>query len=365
MNITFLYPPTNQQVTGGGSVHFQQIAKHLALAGNNLGILSDKPEAPEFKHFSPTPVSLYKAQRWTDCYYSRLRPTGTVPFRIPRTLQYMRKINPKPIVWEINAPVHEGVILGKFDVAECQRREQLLREAAKNVAGAICVSKEISEYAEQILGIKNVRYIPNGGDISLFDEPTASAENPLAGIPGPIYFWMGSGELPWEGDRLMIDLALRLQETGKPGTVVLAGTPRPDIHETPDNLIRLGRIAHAELPGILKSSDVCFALYDIEAFSRHGYQFYNSPLKLYEYMCAGKPIIATNAGEINRTLEHNSDGMLVDNELDEIINVLERIEHEDGLSNKLAARSREKVQSLYSWEHAAQKTMDLVHSLIK
>lgn len=275
----------------------------------------------------------------------------------------MLKFSSKPIVWEINAPIYEGVILGKFSTAECQRRESSLRKLAKDVAGAICVSEEIVKYAQQTLDMGNVRYVPNGGDMSPFSSPVVSEENPFERIPGPIYFWMGSGELPWEGDKLMIALAERLEETGRPGTVVLAGTPRPDISATPKNLIQLGRVPHADLPNILKHSDVCFALYDIGAFSKFGYKFYNSPLKLYEYMCAGKPIIGTNAGEITRTLEHNLDGFLVDNDIDEIMGILDTLQKDRNLAHRIAENARSKVQTQYSWEHAAQKTMDLIHHL--
>ena len=66
-----------------------------------------------------------------------------------------------------------------------------------------------------------------------------------------------------------------------------------------------GAIPPESVPEMLASMDVAVAPYP--ALS----QFYLSPLKLYEYMAAGLPIVASRIGQIEEVIQHGKTGMLV------------------------------------------------------
>src|SRR5829696_4505234 len=66
-----------------------------------------------------------------------------------------------------------------------------------------------------------------------------------------------------------------------------------------------GAIPPESVPEMLASMDIAVAPYPPLT------QFYFSPLKLYEYMAAGLPIVASRIGQIEEVIEHGQTGMLV------------------------------------------------------
>jgi glycosyltransferase involved in cell wall biosynthesis len=75
--------------------------------------------------------------------------------------------------------------------------------------------------------------------------------------------------------------------------------------ELSDRVRFTGAIAPELVPGYLASMDVALAPYPALA------QFCSSPLKLYEYMAAGLPIVATRIGQIEEVIQHGETGILV------------------------------------------------------
>lgn len=78
-----------------------------------------------------------------------------------------------------------------------------------------------------------------------------------------------------------------------------------------DRFIFTGKVPHEQIGGYIAAFDICLAPFNPvkhEPFKKYGYFF--SPLKIFEYMAAGKAIISTNVGSLPRILgEHR--GILV------------------------------------------------------
>ena len=73
-----------------------------------------------------------------------------------------------------------------------------------------------------------------------------------------------------------------------------------------------GVLPHAALPAVLASADIGVAPFDP---SRHGplrLGFYWSPLKIFEYMAAGLPIVAPALPRLRQLVEHGREGVLYD-----------------------------------------------------
>src|SRR5262249_7750276 len=65
-----------------------------------------------------------------------------------------------------------------------------------------------------------------------------------------------------------------------------------------------GNVAHLEMPGLLAAMDAGVAPY-VDAPD-----FYFSPLKIYEYMAAGLPVVASDAGDIATLVRDGETGLL-------------------------------------------------------
>jgi polysaccharide pyruvyl transferase CsaB len=128
-----------------------------------------------------------------------------------------------------------------------------------------------------------VLLLPNAVDTHLFD-PFVSHSRP-ADLPTarPIYLYVGS---LW-GDWFDWDLLLRVARTSPKASVVVIGDYRGQCPGSAPNLHFLGLKPQSELPAYLAHADV-----GILPWRQHAITAGTSPLKVYEYLAMGLPVVA-------------------------------------------------------------------------
>jgi glycosyltransferase involved in cell wall biosynthesis len=135
---------------------------------------------------------------------------------------------------------------------------------------------------------KRLLLLPNGVDHEHYAAiPASTQPGPW---PGPVFGYTGS----IHADRFDVDLCASLAGAFPEGSVVLTG---PD-HLTPADKEKLaphrnvhitGPVPYARIPEAMSRFDVCIVPH-VES------EFTNSlnPLKLWEYLASGKPVVSTN-----------------------------------------------------------------------
>src|SRR6266478_1027903 len=99
-----------------------------------------------------------------------------------------------------------------------------------------------------------------------------------------------------------------------------------------------GAIAHTDVPGLLASMDAAVAPYPDLA------DFYFSPLKVYEYMAAGLPVVASRVGQLAQLIRHEDNGLLYPpSDTAALAAALERLRREPALRQRLGRAARELV----------------------
>jgi len=205
MNIGYIvnfkwYPPKS-----GGSVHAYQLALQLAKRGHSIStIFYDESRAPNLK--------IYRRRQFLrflndiDVLYIRTHGSfGVEKFTLMKTL----KLFSLPAIWEINAPLEELLTFGgTFKEIKWLNQKRIL--FAKLVNAAICVSKELKEYAVETLGIKNSYVVPNGSDCSLFC-PEKKEEDIYKDYKECFkVIWTGSARYVWQGIDIILQIAKRM-----------------------------------------------------------------------------------------------------------------------------------------------------------
>jgi len=161
-----------------------------------------------------------------------------------------------------------------------------------------------------------------------------SAPLVLKAIPDTMFLIVGEGELKNE----LVNLAKKMGVS--------------------DKCIFTGNVPYEKVPLYINMADVCVVPKKVLGF---GY----SPLKLYEYMACGKPVIATNTAGFEILEKHNA-GLLVNPENpEELSNAIIKLLLNRKLREQMGANGRELVVREYSWESIAKKTIEVFNDLLE
>ncbi len=156
----------------------------------------------------------------------------------------------------------------------------------------LAVADLVVTCSEQVMEAKSGRArriinVPNGVDFDAYNRPLATGAPPpeeISRLKGPVIGF--SGVLDGRIDEAFLaEAAARYPEY----EFVLLGPARkafPQL-EALDNIHFLGNRPRTELPGFVNSFDLCLIPYQLNDFVKS-----ISPTKLYEYLAAGKPVLA-------------------------------------------------------------------------
>lgn len=150
-------------------------------------------------------------------------------------------------------------------------------------------------------GIKNkskMIYVPNGIDLEFFEKADKSFPEEFKNIPEPRIIYVGAIS-EWFDVDLIYYCASKLSLC----SFVIIGPPKKDLSKLKNlkNIYILGLKSHNKIPGFLTHSQVGIIPFDTRNYS----DLVNSinPLKLYEYLVCGLPVVSMKWEEI-AALEH-------------------------------------------------------------
>jgi glycosyltransferase involved in cell wall biosynthesis len=117
-----------------------------------------------------------------------------------------------------------------------------------------------------------------------------------------------------------------------------------------------GQVPPGEIPAHLDACDILVAPH---VPLPGGVEFYGSPTKLFEYMAAGKAIIASRLGQIGDVLEHGVTALLVDpGDEGMLAEALHTLADASGLRLDLGAKARQQAIERHSWRLNARRVID-------
>jgi glycosyltransferase involved in cell wall biosynthesis len=143
------------------------------------------------------------------------------------------------------------------------------------------------------MGPRRMLHLPNGVDVAHFTEGDRSMPSDLADIPRPIAIYVGAMD-EWFDFKAVNAMAAAL-----PGvSFVLIGPPELAKRRlaTRANLHLLGPRPYDQLPGYLHNADVGLIPFDVSGNPRVVNTIH--PLKLYEYLACGLPVVSSSWPEI-------------------------------------------------------------------
>lgn len=253
--------------------------------------------------------------------------------------------------------------LKAYFVAHSRIKLFILKKALEFSDKIIAVTPGIKANLEKIYGIpgEKIVVISNGANTSLFkplDQKDCRKELNLD--PEIFYVCFVGNIAPWQGLEYLVkaspSILSRFPECRF--LIVGDGVMKNELHKlsrelgVEDKLIFTGVVAYDRVPIYINASDVCIAPFILARNAKIGL----SPLKLYEYMACGKPVVASNISGVLDTLEASRGGIPVLPENPDALSeaVLKLLENPD-LRGKLGSKGLSYVTENYSWYSVAKQ----------
>ena len=282
-----------------------------------------------------------------DLIYERYSPFGIAGGIIARH----RNI---PHVLEVNSPLaREGT----------QYRNQALPEVAGELEVSaftattriIAVSDALrDELVEAGVNAAKVTVIPNGVDISLFGEPAVGRvpkfkEKFVIGFVGSLK--------PWHGIEILAEAFRELASDSRFHLLVVGDGPSADVLEkleqdVPDQVTRIGAVPHEDVAGYMQAMDVAVAPYPRLD------HFYFSPLKVLEYMAAGRVVVASDIGQLAYLIRNNETGILLPpGDCSALVDTLRNLIENRERCKQFGLAAAAEARKYHSWSQRAKEIL--------
>jgi starch synthase len=361
-----LYSAIDQVVPGtkGGSVHVTSVAEGLAALGHEVHVLVTPGDGPfpmgAVRWIPMSPPSGRNQLRWMRSGAVRRLAQDLKPDVVMEryynfggeAILHARRLGALAVL-EVNAPVvdHPGSRKAALDRALVLRPMQRWREricAAADVivspsAGILPPDTPREKILELEWGADTDRFRPGLHDPLPFTPP-----------PGIVAVFAGAFR-SWHGAVHLAHAIRRLRERGRRDLSALFigdGPELPAVRAAAaslDHVVFTGALPHDLMPAALAAAHIGVAPFDIAAHKPLALGFYWSPLKMFEYMAAGLPVVAPAVARIPQLVAPEREGILYDPaDPGALAQALERLA-EDGLRARLGAAGRDRAVREYSW----------------
>ena len=249
------------------------------------------------------------------------------------------------------------------DIAAHERIDTASFRAAEQrfAARADLVLASAPALAERLRSIsRNVLYAPNVADTDLFAQaltpsPPAALDPQMAALPAPRIVFTGAIVTMKLDLPLLAELArLRPQWSFALVGPVGPGEPHADVSAIADvpNVHLLGPRAYAQLPDVLRAADA-----GLIPYARNQLTTSIFPMKVYEYLAAGLPVVATPLPALEGVAE-----ILTASDAETMARLLDRALAQDSPERR-AERSRE--AAAHSWDRRLEEIAAAIEALGK
>ena len=232
----------------------------------------------------------------------------------------------------------------------------------------ICISEGLKDHLRSAWNIEDNKLVvlPCAADVDAFGQMhnSESVRRALGLTAEPVVMWVG-GFYPWHDlDLLLKSFILVLQRRSNARLVLVGDGPtRALVEQTVEqnglgqSVIFTGAVPHTRVPDMLSIADVAVVPSSSVSAGRGGT---GTPLKLFEYMAAGKAIVATALSEAAEVIRHGHDGLLVEaGSVDKFAQAVLALLGDPLTRERLGKNARRRAVEQYSWEEYTRRLEEI------
>jgi len=385
----------------GSSTHVYELARNLVKLGHEVHVVARRVDLSQQKEEVRDGISIHRFQR--GIFISSRRSSfadmssrgsyqGSTPSLIWKSYEaYLRTIFPVYIGAEVARIVKKYSIdliferessFGAGAMASVLTGRPFVLEVIGDRVTRFQVrrSKRIIAYSGDMFAGKveasRVEVVTGAVDTETFKPDTPSGKNVrvrYALVDSPVVGYVGTFQ-EWHGLDELIRAAAQLIPRIPQLKFLMVG---PYYRETEARVLAAGiggsfvftgPVSYEQVPSFMNASDVLVAPYNPdkirskEQVRRHGL---GSPLKVFEYMAVGRPVITTDVKPISDPIENGVTGYLVPpGDSDALASAILSVLRDRQGAEEIGAAGRRSVIANYSWGLVAKELVGIFQDVL-
>ncbi len=202
--------------------------------------------------------------------------------------------------------------------------------------------------------------LPNGIDLEVFGPERNRAVIETPALERPIFLYSGRA-YAWKGIKTIVEALDR----NKNLKAVFVGGSKEELESVlhtsvPETLISVGRRPFTEIPSWLAWADVFL----VGGTAKDRYSFFEtSPMKLFEYLAYGKPIVAVDSPAIREIVNENEVTFFKPDDPADLARAMRFVKEHYSELLKRSEMLKEKAKQ-YSWKKRVEKVINFMKFLI-
>lgn len=349
----------------GGSTHAYEVARGLARLGYDVHLVA-----------SGDGISPHRLDSFT--LYQRRTPKALSLLDSVSVLRLARAIRPDTIIERYYNFAGAGMIAARclgipsllevnalmVDPPQVRKRRiddalggPMRRYAERQCQWAARIVTPLHTTVPASVSRAKIVELPWGADVERF-----SPADRLAHSGPPTIVFMGSFRA-WHGVTDGVRAALRLIDAGHDLQMTLIGDgPERAAAEAlalphAGRFRFMGAIPYAQVPTELARADLGIAPFNTAPHpALRAAGFFWSPLKIYEYMAAGLPVVTPNIPPLSTVIRDGQEGLLYpEGDVPALANAIARVLADSAAARAMGVRARERVVAHYSWQRHCEE----------
>lgn len=263
-----------------------------------------------------------------------------------------------PGLLEVNAPLIEEQV--RYRQLMDRSGAKLVAERAFDAAsGLVAVSDEVAAYLDKYREARGrIHVILNGVNPNRFRPGLPPSHQ---APPGTFTVGFVGSLKPWHGLSILIEAFALLSQVEPQSRLLIVGDG-PERSRIEDAVSRhglqhvvnfTGPVEPEEVPGLLASMSIGVAPYP-EATS-----FYFSPLKVFEYLAAGLPVVASRVGQLAGVIQDGVNGLLcLPGDAKSLAATLHRLQKDSDLRHRMGQAARATAMD-HTWQASVRRIIQV------
>ena len=193
--------------------------------------------------------------------------------------------------------------------------------------------------------------------------PAGSSNVPLESpdISSKVVIYVGGNSLPNGVDLLLEAMELVIEKYPEAKCIIVSDAGQSDdliLDWQSESWVKFISGSFDDLPALMRDAYLA-----VIPYRKNSYGDLAVPVKLFDYMSFGRPVVATNCAEQAKYVKDCNSGLVVEDTVDGIADGIIRLFDNPDMAKEMGRNGYRSVLEKHSWEHRARQLLQIINGV--